>query len=136
MAAYVVAVLHRTSLGVAGLDAQHRFGIGAGALASFAVLQLLVYAALQVPLGARTGGTADYHLDDFKVALSVQYLIGLFGLGGILRSRRLARQRMAAEGVVVRPIREVLAERRGLALGRPVKAEGSGQLSTGKSRRT
>ena len=49
--AYVVAVLHRTSLGVAGLDAQVRFDVGAGALASFAVLQLLVYAALQVPVG-------------------------------------------------------------------------------------
>jgi MFS family permease len=51
LSAYVVAVLHRTSLGVAGLDAQERFGIGAGALASFAVLQLLVYAGLQVPVG-------------------------------------------------------------------------------------
>ena len=51
LAAYIVAVLHRTSLGVAGLDAQHRFHIGAGALASFAVLQLLVYAGLQVPVG-------------------------------------------------------------------------------------
>src|SRR5215210_88039 len=51
LAAYIVGVLHRTSLGVAGLDAQHRFGIGAGTLASFAVLQLLVYAALQVPVG-------------------------------------------------------------------------------------
>ena len=51
LSAYVVAVLHRTSLGVAGLDAQLRFDIGAGALASFAVLQLLVYAGLQVPVG-------------------------------------------------------------------------------------
>src|SRR3954447_6457637 len=51
LAAYIVGVLHRTSLGVAGLDAQHRFGVGAGALASFAVLQLLVYAGLQVPAG-------------------------------------------------------------------------------------
>jgi MFS family permease len=51
LSAYVVAVLHRTSLGVAGLDAQSRFGIGAGALASFAVLQLLVYAGLQIPVG-------------------------------------------------------------------------------------
>jgi MFS family permease len=51
LSAYIVAVLHRTSLGVAGLDAQVRFDIGAGALASFAVLQLLVYAALQVPVG-------------------------------------------------------------------------------------
>src|SRR5919107_1373824 len=51
LSAYIVAVLHRTSLGVAGLDAQDRFHIGAGALASFAVLQLLVYAGLQVPVG-------------------------------------------------------------------------------------
>jgi MFS family permease len=47
----VVAVLQRTSLGVAALDATHRFGIGASALATFAVLQLLVYAALQIPVG-------------------------------------------------------------------------------------
>ena len=51
LAAYIVAVLHRTSLGVAGLDAQERFGVGASALAVFAVLQLVVYAGLQIPVG-------------------------------------------------------------------------------------
>ncbi|HEU5026450.1 MAG TPA: MFS transporter [Spirillospora sp.] len=49
--AYVVAVLHRTSFGVAGIDAVHRFGASAGMLASFTVLQLLVYAGLQIPVG-------------------------------------------------------------------------------------
>jgi MFS family permease len=49
--AYVVAVLHRTSLGVAGLDAADRFGASAGTLSSFTVLQLLVYAGLQIPVG-------------------------------------------------------------------------------------
>ncbi|PPK98408.1 nitrate/nitrite transporter NarK [Kineococcus xinjiangensis] len=49
--AYGVAVLHRTSLSAAGIDASTRFGIGAGSLSTFAVLQLLVYAALQVPVG-------------------------------------------------------------------------------------
>ncbi|MFF5258368.1 nitrate/nitrite transporter [Actinomadura viridis] len=49
--AYVVAVLQRTSFGVAGLDAADRFGASAGMLASFTVLQLLVYAGLQVPVG-------------------------------------------------------------------------------------
>jgi sugar phosphate permease len=52
LAAYVVAVLQRTSLGVAGLDAAERFGASASVLATFAVLQLLVYAVLQVPVGA------------------------------------------------------------------------------------
>ncbi|MFH9349269.1 nitrate/nitrite transporter [Kitasatospora sp. NPDC017646] len=48
---YVLAVIHRTSLGVAGLDAAARFGIGASALSTFSILQVLVYAAMQVPVG-------------------------------------------------------------------------------------
>ncbi|GAA4857634.1 MFS transporter [Kitasatospora terrestris] len=48
---YVLAVVHRTSLGVAGLDATARFGIGASALATFSILQVLVYAAMQIPVG-------------------------------------------------------------------------------------
>jgi MFS family permease len=49
--AYVVAVFHRASLGVAGLDAQQRFGTTAAVLSLFGVVQLAVYAALQVPVG-------------------------------------------------------------------------------------
>ncbi|MEU8803012.1 MFS transporter [Spirillospora sp. NPDC048819] len=49
--AYSVAVLHRTSFGVVGLDAVHRFDASAGILASFTVLQLLVYASMQIPVG-------------------------------------------------------------------------------------
>ncbi|MFI0354771.1 nitrate/nitrite transporter [Actinomadura sp. 9N407] len=49
--AYIVAILHRTSFGVAGLDASDRYGASGGMLASFTVLQLLVYAGLQVPVG-------------------------------------------------------------------------------------
>ncbi|MGW6915658.1 MFS transporter [Kitasatospora sp. NPDC054939] len=48
---YVLAVTHRTSLGVAGLDAADRFGIGASALSTFSILQVLVYAAMQIPVG-------------------------------------------------------------------------------------
>ena len=49
--AYTVAVFHRSSLGVAGLDAQERFGASAAVLSLFGVLQLGVYAALQIPVG-------------------------------------------------------------------------------------
>lgn len=49
--AYAVAVFQRTSLAVAASFATERFGIGASALSSFAVLQLLVYAVLQIPVG-------------------------------------------------------------------------------------
>ncbi len=49
--AYVVAVFQRTSLAVAGQYATERFGVGASVLSLFAVLQLLVYAACQIPVG-------------------------------------------------------------------------------------
>ncbi len=49
--AYIVAVLDRSSFGVAGLEAASRFGASASTLAGFTVLQLVVYAALQVPVG-------------------------------------------------------------------------------------
>ena len=49
--AYGTAVLHRTSLGVAGIAAADRFNASASVLATFAVLQLLVYAGLQIPVG-------------------------------------------------------------------------------------
>jgi MFS family permease len=51
LVAYAVAVFHRASLGVAGVDAQERFSAGASAVSLFLVLQLAVYAALQVPVG-------------------------------------------------------------------------------------
>lgn len=48
---YMVAVVHRTSLGVAGIDAAARFHIGASALSTFSILQVLVYAGMQIPVG-------------------------------------------------------------------------------------
>lgn len=48
---YFLAVFHRSSLGVAGLLANDRFHISAGQLSVFTVLQLLVYAGMQVPVG-------------------------------------------------------------------------------------
>src|SRR5690242_18622530 len=51
LSVYVLAVFHRSSLGVAGLLAAHRFGIDATELSIFTVLQLLVYAGMQVPVG-------------------------------------------------------------------------------------
>jgi len=48
---YVLAVFHRSSLAVAGLAATERFDISAAQLATFTMLQLLVYAAMQIPVG-------------------------------------------------------------------------------------
>jgi sugar phosphate permease len=52
IAVYVLAVFHRTSLGVAGLEAAHRFGVSSSQLSTFTILQVLVYAAMQLPVGA------------------------------------------------------------------------------------
>jgi MFS family permease len=48
---YFLAVFHRSSLAVAGLAATERFDISAAQLATFTMLQLLVYAGLQIPAG-------------------------------------------------------------------------------------
>jgi nitrate/nitrite transporter NarK len=48
---YLVAVFHRSSLAVAGLAATDRFDISASQLATFTMLQLVVYAAMQIPVG-------------------------------------------------------------------------------------
>lgn len=48
---YLSAVMQRTSLGIAGVSATERFGGSAAVLSSLAVVQLIVYAAAQVPVG-------------------------------------------------------------------------------------
>lgn len=49
--AYLVAVLHRTSFGVSGLAATERFSITPSVLSYFVVLQIVVYAGMQIPAG-------------------------------------------------------------------------------------
>jgi MFS family permease len=49
--AYLVAVCQRTSFGVVGLEATERFHASAAEISFFTVLQLLVYAGLQIPVG-------------------------------------------------------------------------------------
>ena len=48
---YVLAVFHRSTLGVAGPQAVQRLDLSAAQLSSFVMLQLGVYAAMQVPTG-------------------------------------------------------------------------------------
>jgi MFS family permease len=49
--AYMTAVMQRTTLGVAGVDAADRFQSSAALLSTLAVVQLIVYAGLQIPVG-------------------------------------------------------------------------------------
>ncbi len=48
---YFTAVVHRTALGVAGVEAIDRFGLSATMLALFSVVQLTAYAGMQIPAG-------------------------------------------------------------------------------------
>ncbi|WP_153452412.1 MFS transporter [Streptomyces smaragdinus] len=82
-AVYFAAVIYRTSLGVAGLDATERFHINASALSAFSILQLLVYAGMQIPVGLlvdRLGprkvlamGTVLFTLGQFGFAFAGSY---------------------------------------------------------------
>ncbi|MBC7761317.1 MAG: MFS transporter [Candidatus Saccharibacteria bacterium] len=49
--AYIIAFMQRSSLGIAAVEATQRFEIAATALSTLAVVQLGVYALLQVPVG-------------------------------------------------------------------------------------
>lgn len=50
-AAYVLAVLNRSSLSAVGVDAAERFQADAATLSMFAVVQLAVYGGMQIPVG-------------------------------------------------------------------------------------
>ena len=51
VAAYVLSVTNRTSLSAVGVDAAVRFDADASTLSLFAVVQLAVYGAMQIPVG-------------------------------------------------------------------------------------
>lgn len=92
---YVLAVFHRTSLGVAGVQAAERFGISSSELSTFTVVQVFVYAAMQLPVGAlldRFGSKkllgvgltlvtvaqfAFAFVDSYAAALALRVLLGM-----------------------------------------------------------
>ncbi|GAA3568785.1 MFS transporter [Amycolatopsis ultiminotia] len=87
---YLLAVFHRTSFGVAGLQAADRFGVGAAALGTFTVLQVGVYAAMQIPTGVLVDryGPRRVLLVAVVVLGSGQLLLGVastYGLGLLAR---------------------------------------------------
>ncbi|MGC7100050.1 MFS transporter [Amycolatopsis lurida] len=75
-AVYLFAVFHRTSFGVAGLEAAERFGVGAAALGTFTVLQVGVYAAMQIPTGVL--------VDRYGPRKVLTYALLFLGLGQVL----------------------------------------------------
>lgn len=90
--AYLIAVTQRTTIGVAGVAAADRFHSSASVLATLAVLQLAVYAAMQVPVGVlidRVGSRLMMLVGTFlmifgQVAVAVAPVIGLAIAGRVL----------------------------------------------------
>ena len=88
---YLVAVFHRTSFGVAGLYAADRFDVGPAALGIFTVLQVGVYAAMQIPTGVLvdrfgprrvlTAALLFLGLGQTLLALAESYPLGLLARG-------------------------------------------------------
>jgi hypothetical protein len=70
------------------------------------VASLLVAWAIGVVLG-RAGG---YTPEAFRVAWTVQYVVWAFAVVAVLGARRRARRKLAAEGVVILPLREALVQ--------------------------
>lgn len=79
----MAAVTQRTSMGVASLEASERFSTSATQLASLAVLQLVVYASMQVPVGVL--------LDRFgpRAMLSIGALVMAIGQAFVAESQVL-----------------------------------------------
>lgn len=90
-AVYLLAVFHRASFGVAGLPAAERFGLGAAALSTFTVLQVGVYAAMQIPTGVMvdrygprrvlTAALFFLGLGQILLAVAHSYPLGLLARG-------------------------------------------------------
>ncbi|OMH27816.1 MFS transporter [Tersicoccus phoenicis] len=89
LAAYIVAITQRTSFGVAGVAATERFDATASALSAFAVIQLIVYAGLQIPVGVLAdrfgsrvmvaGGAALMAVGQLQLAVATTIPAGVFG---------------------------------------------------------
>jgi MFS family permease len=87
--AYVAAVLGRSSLAATGVAAAERFDVSSGVLSLLAVVQLAVYAALQVPAGVLTdrlgprkliaGGAVLVAVGQVVLALAAPFWLAVLG---------------------------------------------------------
>ncbi len=97
---YYAAVLNRSSLGVAGLLAEQRFGITPGQLSIFIFLQVGTYAAMQVPTGILVDRYGPRRL--LVVAAATMCLAqGLFAVVGSYPMALLARGILGAGDALV-----------------------------------
>jgi hypothetical protein len=76
------------------------------------VASLLTILAIGAVLDALTpGASTAYDLDAFRAAFAVQYVFWAVGLVGVLRHRRVLRDRLARDGVVLAPLHVAVTAR-------------------------
>ncbi len=85
--AFVAAMFSRTSFGVASLDAAERFGSPVSVMSTFVIVQMIVYASMQIPagmlldrLGSRATiaiGTSVMAIGQVVLALATSFPLGL-----------------------------------------------------------
>jgi sugar phosphate permease len=82
---YLVAVMQRTTIGVAGVAATDRFHSNASLLSTLAVLQLVVYAGMQIPIGVLIDRVGPRALMITGTALMAagQVTVGFSGVIGV-----------------------------------------------------
>ena len=87
-------MFQRTSLAVAAEEATARFGVSAALLSLFAVGQLRTSLMTIFVIGVALdllAPSGQYDVRDLKIAFCFQYVVWVFGLLSLRRTRRLAR---------------------------------------------
>lgn len=95
----------------------HRIGtatgiVNVGGFIAALVAIFLIGLVLDILFASGFSQGVLYGLDPFRIALSVQFLLLGFGAAAMLVCRRKVRRQMAAQGVVVPPLRSALARQR------------------------
>ena len=85
--AFIAAVFSRTSFGVAGVQAAEHFGAQVGAMSAFVIVQMLVYATMQIPAGVLldshgsrktiAAGLAIISVGQLGLAIATSFPLGL-----------------------------------------------------------
>jgi MFS family permease len=99
----------------------HRIGtatgiVNVGGFIAALVAIFLIGFVLDILLASGYSGGELYGLEPFRIALSVHFLLLGFGAVMMLRTRRKVRRQMAAQGVVVAPLLQAMAQQRRASL--------------------
>jgi MFS family permease len=108
----------------------HRIGtatgiVNVGGFIAALVAIFLIGFVLDILLASGYSGGELYGLEPFRIALSVHFLLLGFGAVMMLRCRRKVRRQMAAQGVVVAPLLQAMAQQRRASVAQRRRQDGA-----------